>query len=210
MSQQYFADPVTQGQSWCMSFTVHPVTARLLPALEELFGSAGACNGCWCMHWRIGTAYKKRPREQNRQALREIVNDGPPPGLLAFDGELPVGWCQLTPRTDLPWLDDGARYLGRVDDVPVWTLSCFYVRRSHRHRDVAAALIDAAVHTAKDAAAPELEAYPIDTGVPGHSSNIFTGTAAMFESAGFRMVASRAPSRPIMRHDLTMIGRTLD
>lgn len=126
--------------------------------------------------------------------------------MLAFDGELPVGWCQLTPRNELPWLDDGARYLGRVDDQPVWALSCFYIRRSYRHRDIPAALIDAAVHTANEAAAPELEAYPVDTEVPRHTSNIFTGTAAMFERAGFRVVARRTPSRPIMRHDLPTIS----
>src|SRR5699024_4665390 len=92
------------------------------------------------------------------------------------------------------------------DDVAVWALSCFYVRRSHRHRDVPAVLIDAAVQVASEADAPELEAYPIDTAVPGHSSNIFTGTATMFERAGFRVVARRTPSRPVMRHDLTRVA----
>src|SRR5262249_10517280 len=33
----------------------------------------------------------------NKTAFREIVERGPPPGLLAFDGDIAVGWCQLTP-----------------------------------------------------------------------------------------------------------------
>jgi hypothetical protein len=37
--------------------------------------------------------------------------------LLAFDGDVAVGWCQLTPREALPWLDRTWR-LKRVDDVP--------------------------------------------------------------------------------------------
>lgn len=157
------------------------------------------------MHWRIGTAYKKRPREENQQALRATVDDHAP-GLVASDGDLVVGWCQLTPRAELAWLDNGARYLGRVDDLPVWSLSCFYVRRSHRNNGVPDALIDAAVRTAAREAAPALEAYPIDTSVPGHTANLFTGTATMFERAGFRAVARRTPSRPVMRHDLTTSG----
>jgi hypothetical protein len=44
-----------------------------------------------------------------------------------------VGWCQLTPRDALPWLDRAWR-LKRVDVVPVWSLSCFYVRKGYRKR----------------------------------------------------------------------------
>ena len=56
------------------------------------------------MYWRLGGAYRGR-REENKETLRKIVRRGPSPGLLAFNGDLPVGWCQLTPRDALPWLD---------------------------------------------------------------------------------------------------------
>jgi hypothetical protein len=45
-----------------MNLTVRPLTPDLWPQLEELFGRVGACNGCWCMYWRIGGAYSQRPR----------------------------------------------------------------------------------------------------------------------------------------------------
>jgi hypothetical protein len=77
--------------------------------------------------------YRKRLREQNKVAFRAVVKRGSPPGLLAFDGDVAVGWCQLTPRDALPWLDRGWR-LKRTDVVPVWSLSCFYVRRGYRKR----------------------------------------------------------------------------
>ena len=112
-----------------MKLAIRPLTPDLWPALEDLFGKNGACNGCWCMYWRIGSAYRQRPRGQNKAAFREVVKGGPPPGLLAFDGDVAVGWCQLTPRDALPWLDRAWR-LTRVDRVPVWSLSCFYVRRA--------------------------------------------------------------------------------
>jgi hypothetical protein len=56
--------------------------------------------------------------------------------------------------------------------------------------------------TAMRARAPALEGYPIDTSAPKSTSNIFTGTAAAFARAGFKVVARRASARPIMRHDL--------
>src|SRR5256885_16408952 len=92
-----------------MKLTVRPLTPDLWPALEELFGKHGACNGCWCMYGRIGNAYRKRAREKNRTVVRAIVLRGPPPGLLAFNGDVPVGWCQLTPREAVPWLDQIGR-----------------------------------------------------------------------------------------------------
>ena len=114
-----------------MKLTTRPLTPDLWPALENLFGDSVAVRRCWCMYWRIGSAYRDRPHEENRAVFREIVERGPPPGLLAFDGDMPVGWCQLTPRDALPWLDRTWR-LKRVDDVPVCSPSCFYVRKCCR------------------------------------------------------------------------------
>lgn len=184
-----------------MRLTIRPLTLDLWPALEDLFGESGASNGCWCMYWRVGSLYHKRPRQKNKSAFRGVVKRGPPPGLLAFDGDLAVGWCQLTPRDALPWLNR-SRLLKPIDDVPVWSLSCFYVRRGYRKRGVMSALIDAAVNAAKRAGAPALEAYPVDTDAPQSTSNAFTGIASTFARAGFKTVACRAASRPIMRHDL--------
>jgi GNAT superfamily N-acetyltransferase len=189
-----------------MKLEIRPLTPDLWSALEDLFGKGGACNGCWCMYWRIGPEYHKRAREKNRSAFRMIVKRGPPPGLLAFDGERGVGWCQLTTRDDLRWLDR-ARFIECVDDLPVWAISCFYVRRGYRGQGVMSALIGAAVSAAKRAHAPALEAYPVDTARPESTSNVFTGTVSAFARAGFKVVARRTPSRPIMRHDLKGIAR---
>jgi GNAT superfamily N-acetyltransferase len=185
-----------------VNLEVRPVTPDQWSALTELFGEHGASNGCWCMYWRIGSLYRQRPRHLNRAALRRIVRRGPPPGLLAFDGETAVGWCQLTPRDEVPWLDRG-RALARVDDLPVWSISCFYVRRGCRRQGVTSALIEAAVHAAARGGAPAVEAYPWDAAeaVPGCA---YTGFASTFARAGFTVVARRKPARPIMRRDLRL------
>jgi GNAT superfamily N-acetyltransferase len=186
-----------------MELTISPLTRELWPALEDLFGENGACNGCWCMYWRIGSAYRRRPRAANKAAFREVVEGGPPPGLLAFDGEVAVGWCQLTPRDALPWLERTWR-LRRVDEVPVWSLSCFYVRKGRRRRGVTSAMIAVALQTAKRAGAPALEAYPLDADLSPSASG--TGYASTFARAGFDTVARRTPARPIMRHGLEAIA----
>lgn len=154
------------------------------------------------MYWRLGPDYYKRPREENRADLRRLASSGQPPGLLAFDGDsdggIAVGWCEVAPRADLAWLER-ARFLQPVDDVPVWSVPCFYIRRSHRGKGVMDALIAAAVAMAARAGAPAVEAYPVDTTVPGHTGNLYTGIASAFARQGFEVVAQRKPDRPIMR-----------
>ncbi len=177
-------------------FTIRPLTPDLWPALEEVFGAHGACNGCWCMYWRIGSVYTRRPRAQNRSDFRAIVRRGPPPGLLAFDGDIPVGWCQLTPRAVLPALEANPRY-PRVDERPVWSVSCFYIRRGYRRRGISAQLLGAAVKAARRAGAPALEAYPATPGSPS-----YTGVTTTFARAGFKTVVDRNPRRPVMRREL--------
>lgn len=181
-----------------MRLTIRPFKPDLWPALEDLFGKKGACNGCWCMYWRIGATYRRNPPEKNKSAFLEIVKHGPPPGLIAFDGDKAVGWCQLTRRDALPWLDRKSR-LKRVDEAPVWSLSCFYVRIGYRKKGVASALVAAALKAAKRAKAPALEAYPLDADKTPSASS--TGYTTTFARAGFRVVARHVPARPIMRYD---------
>jgi GNAT superfamily N-acetyltransferase len=110
--------------------------------------------------------------------------------------------CQLTPRDELPWLDRTWR-LKRVDDLPVWSLSCFYIRIGYRRKGVTAALIDAALKAAKRAKAPALEAYPLDASKTPSASS--TGFVTTFARARFKTVACHTAPRPIMRHDLKNI-----
>lgn len=181
-----------------MPLAVRPLTPDLWPALEDLFGPQGASNGCWCMYWRIGPAYGKRPRGENREDFRRVVDRGPPPGLLAFDGERAVGWCQLTPRRNLAWLQR-RRAGAAAEDAPVWSISCFYVRRGYRGRGVTAQLVAAALEKARAAGALAVEAYPVDTARPGATRNVYTGRATTFARAGFVEVERGRYGRVVMR-----------
>jgi len=175
---------------------VEPLTEQLWPAFADLLDQGGPAGRCWCMAARIGTAYRHRPPEQNRADFRAVVQQGPPPGLLALAGSSAVGWCQITPRHALP-AHNRAWRVRPVDDVAVWAITCFYVRKGHRRQGTMSALIGAAVDFARDAGAPAVEAYPLDGSVS--PSATATGYASTFARAGFVEVARRSPERPIMR-----------
>lgn len=176
---------------------VRPLAPDIWPALDDLFSVESAVGRCWCMYWRIGAEYRKRPPEQNRRDFLRVVQEGPPPGLVAFEGETAVGWCQLTPRSDLPRLER-SKVLKPVDDLPVWAISCFYIRKGYRRQGVSTALIEAALDRAREAGAAAVEAYPLDAALTPSSSH--TGYASTFERLGFVEVARHVDSRPIMRY----------
>jgi GNAT superfamily N-acetyltransferase len=150
------------------------------------------------MYWRLGAAYRRNSAAVNQAAFKKVVKTGPP-GLIAFDGERAVGWCQLTPRAALPWLDRNWR-TQRVDDVPVWAVSCFYVRKGHRRQGVTRALLEAAIKAARKARVPALEAYPLDASLSPSSTS--TGYVSTFRRAGFKTVARPTKARPTMRLEL--------
>jgi GNAT superfamily N-acetyltransferase len=182
-----------------MDVTVRPLTPDLWPALEDLLAGAGAAGRCWCMYWRLGPAYRQRPAEENRVAFRKVVDEGPPPGLVAVAGDLAVGWCQVTPRHAIPAIGQMWR-LQPVDEQPVWSISCLYVRKDYRKRGVTAVLVAEAIEAARRAGAPAIEAYPFDASVSPSATG--TGYASTFERAGFTTIARRVPARPIMRLQL--------
>ena len=190
--------------SLSMKLTVRPLTPDLWPALVDLFGEKGACNGCWCMYWRIGNAYRRAAPEENKAAFEKVVKHGPPPGLPAFKGKVPIAWCLLTPRDTLAWLD---RSWARVNDVPVWSISCFYVRKGYRRQGVTAGLLKEAMKTAKRNGAQVLEAYPLDADRSPSASG--TGYVTTFKNAGFTIVSRRSPARPIMSYDLRPLRRNV-
>ncbi len=180
--------------------TFHPLTPERWPDLEKLFGPRGACGGCWCMVWRLRRAdFNKGKGDGNRQALHDLVAEDTQPGVLAYAGGEPVGWCAVAPRADYPALAR-SRVLAPVDDRPVWSITCLYVARPYRRRGVSVRLLKAAAQFAHERGARVVEGYPIEpSSDPMPAAFAWTGLASAFRQAGFREVLRRSQTRPIMR-----------
>ncbi|MDI7277360.1 MAG: GNAT family N-acetyltransferase [Anaerolineae bacterium] len=180
----------------------HPLSGERWPDLEALFGPNGASGGCWCMWWRLPRAeFDRQKGEGNRQLLKALADSGHAPGILAYAGGRPVGWCSIGPREEFVTLER-SRVLARVDDEPVWSVVCFYVARGFRRQGIMAGLLGAAVAFARARGATIVEGYPIAPAGPLSSFSAYTGLASTFARAGFVEVARRSATRPIMRYVL--------
>jgi GNAT superfamily N-acetyltransferase len=190
-----------------MKLAFRPVTSARWADLERLFGEKGACAGCWCMYWRTTHAqYEKQKGEGNRKALQKIVASGRVPGILAYAGKEPIGWCSIEPRERFVRLE-GSRVLAAVDENPVWSVACFFVARPWRRKGVSVALLRAAVDYARKRGAKIIEGYPVDARKEkAPDAFVWTGLTGTFLAAGFKEVARRSPTRPIMRKVLVSRG----
>lgn len=180
---------------------IHPLTPARWRDLEALFGERGACGGCWCMFWRLTRSeYERKKGAGNRRAFKRIVESGPPPGLLAYAGGKPVGWCAIGPREDYPTLKR-SRVLAQIDDKPAWSVTCFFVARPFRRQGVTVQLLKAASDFASKIGARIVEGYPVEPR-KGIMPDVFayTGLPSAYRKAGFVEVLRRSETRPIMRH----------
>lgn len=188
---------------------IQALTPERLADLAALFQEGGDPRWCWCAYFRVrGRDWTNSTTAENRAVLEAAVDElGPAraPGLVAYADGAPVGWVSLGPREDYDRLA-ASTVRAPIDDTPVWSIVCFVVGRRSRGRGVAEALLRAAVEYARDRGATTLEAYPVEipAGRRIPSAHAYHGTLAMFERAGFTVVArrqanARSPVRPIVR-----------
>ncbi len=180
--------------------TVKPLTQQTWEAFEHLFGENGACGGCWCMFWHMKRSeFDALKGQGNRQMLAHRVSRGEVPGLLAFLGEQAIGWVAVEPRTAYQALER-SRSLAAMDDLPVWSIPCFFVDKKYRKQGLSTWLIEQAVQYAFDNGAPALEAYPVHyEGGKASDTFYYTGKISAFEKAGFKEVARPSKTKSIMR-----------
>lgn len=185
--------------------TTHLLTPELWPAFEDLFGKQGACYGCWCTHFRLPPALRKEnDRQRNKDFIHARIEAGPPPGILAMDGDVANGWMQIGPRADVPEWNNGGRASAplqpqEASDPAVWAISCFFIRQRARGQGLTHRLVSAGIEHARQNGARLLEACPINRSKDSRSIGLFVGSTRVFEKAGFQEVAHRKPGRPLMR-----------
>jgi GNAT superfamily N-acetyltransferase len=181
--------------------TFHPLTKNRWNDLELLFGERGACGGCWCMSWRLNLAqFEKQKGMANKDAMRKLVNTGETPGILAYYKDEPIAWCSVAPRVKFIRLEK-SRVLKKIDDNPVWSISCIFIANEFRRQGVSKYLLESVIKFCKYNGAKIIEAYPQEP----YNSNIpsafaWTGILSTFEKAGFEVAERRSKRRPIMRY----------
>ena len=186
------------------SLRIEPLTESRMEDFAAVVNPNHRQKHCWCLSHRLSAQeIRERGGEDRYEAMCSLAREKIAPGVIAYLGDQPVGWCSISPRAQIPKLEN-SKLIRPVDDLRVWSIICMVVRGGYRRRGVNRQMVLGAVEYAKSLGAPAVEAYPVDPEGRMDLTMAYVGTRKMFEEAGFEVVgvsdavASRMP-RLIMR-----------
>ena len=179
-----------------------PLTKGNWNKFLELFGEKGAGANCWCMHFRLNKSDHEEGKVNggNKSAMKQLVWNNKPTGLLAFYEDIPIAWCAFSPREDFVKLQK-SRVHKPIDDKKVWSVPCTFVKKEFRKHGVSVALLKGLVKYAKEKDIKIIEAYPtIPTQEKLPDGFAWIGLYKSFERAGFEIVDKTSKHRPMVRY----------
>ena len=187
---------------------IYALDAERCGDLAALFGSNGTTRGCWCMWFLLSYGEVQRGwGDGNRDRFLALAASSEVPyGVLAYEGDLPVGWCAVGPRSRY------ARALRSpilkptrdpAEDDSVWFVPCFFTRVGHRRKGVSERLLAAAIAEARTHGAAAIEGFPLAGNGPFSRTDLYLGTEPLFAAHGFRPVSRPSVRRVVMRLELS-------
>ncbi|KGN39235.1 GNAT family N-acetyltransferase [Knoellia subterranea] len=195
-------------------YVVKPANAVPFDDIQTVFGGRGDAHGCQCQWFKLAPkeSLGRVGIDELRARLEEQSRCGHPraratTGLVAYNGDDPVGWIAVEPRTaytsmvrngKVPW---EGRDENR-EDPSVWAVTCFVARVGHRKRGVSRALLAAAVEHARARGATAIEGYPMASAQGAITGELFVGLEPVFADAGFDVVTRPTKRRVVMRLNL--------
>ncbi|MDI6943657.1 GNAT family N-acetyltransferase [Microbacterium barkeri] len=185
--------------------TTAPATTAQWYDVQSALTGGGDGRSCQCM-WPVlpNKEWQTTSVDERERMLRDEIDAGPPPGLVAYADGRAAGWVRVGPRpAQRRVLRSRIVKSGTqesLEDDGVWAITCFSIRREHRGLGITRALLDAAVDYARSNGARVLEAYPIDTdsGRETRSNDLYVGALSTFANAGFKVIAHPTPSRAVV------------
>ena len=192
----------TKDIGFLSQLTFEPLSKDNWGKFVQLFGEKGACGSCWCMYYRL----KKQDFQEgkhnngNKNALKALVWEHLPTGILGFYEGQPIAWCAFAPREDYLKFEK-SRVHKRIDDQQVWSIPCFFIDKNFRRQGVSVELIKAIIKYAAKEGIKIIEAYPIiPTQEKLPDSFAWIGLYKSFEYAGFKIVDQTSKNRPMVRY----------
>jgi GNAT superfamily N-acetyltransferase len=184
------------------NLTFEPLSKKNWDKFVRLFGERGACGNCWCMSFRLPKKEWEEGKlhDGNKNAMKKLVQNNKPTGILGmYKGEA-IAWCALAPREDFAKLAN-SRVHKRIDDKPVWSIPCFFVKKDYRRKGVSVAMLKGIITYGKKHHIRILEAYPaIPTQEKLPDAFAWIGLYTSFKRAGFTIVDRTSKHRPMVRY----------
>jgi ribosomal protein S18 acetylase RimI-like enzyme len=148
---------------------------------------------CYCcfFHATSKAAWETCTSADNRALAAQMIRDGELRGLLAYVGDVPVGWCHYDRKSALPGLGVFYPELAAAGDpLQTGAIVCITVAQGYRGQGIARQLLAAACNELTELGCPVAEAYPLLQDSSAEEN--YHGTLGMYLSQGFVQTATVA------------------
>ncbi len=177
-----------------MSIEIKALSPDLIPNYIDFFdhrafSDDSPCGPCYCTSPSMDAASEARMISEfdddvkgtlRRYAIN-LLSEGRIHGYLAFENDIPVGWCNAGDRDGYPnWIPEIAR---QVSLGKTFSVLCFAIAPDHRGQGLSLALLERIVEDARAKGYAAVEGYPRMQ--KDRETYDFNGPLRLFEKAGF-------------------------
>lgn len=183
-------------------FAVKEFSKETWVDFESLFGKhKGVRGGCWCTFNLCTSAqYDKMTKDERKEFQKSLANQGLCSGILVYDKDTPIAWCQFGLAEKFPRFERMRAYNELdlpIDLQPRWRISCLFVDKHRRGEGLSRFALKSALESIRKHGGGVVEAFPLD--VPGARYPQYTGSEKMYKEEGFETVARLGKITLLMR-----------
>ena len=181
--------------------TIKPLDATTWDAYARIVErNKGVWGGCWCMAFHEEGFGKERSAEKNRQNKERRVKNGTAHAALVFLGDTAVGWCQFGKPEELPRIKLKAEYNKKIETMPDWRITCFFVDKEHRKKGISEVALNGALKEIAKLGGGIVESYPEeDLGQKTSSAFLYNSSIGIFDRNGFERIVKLGKNHWVVR-----------
>jgi GNAT superfamily N-acetyltransferase len=183
-------------------FVIKEFSKETWADFESLFGKhKGVRGGCWCtFHLCTSAQYDKMAKDERKEFQKALAYQGLGSGIIVYDGNTPIAWCQFGLAERFPRYDHMRAYKELdlpADLLPRWRISCLFVDKHRRGEGLSRFALKSAVESIRAHGGGVVEAFPLD--VPEVRYPQYTGSEKMYHDEGFETIARLGKNTLLMR-----------
>lgn len=161
-----------------IAFTTKELSKRTCDDFDTLFAEGTGWGRCGCLfalnapRSTRGATWAEQ-RKANVCTMRGLVEQGRSQGILVYDDQTPIGWCQFVPKDELRFIDVAA-------SGAAWFVTCFVIDPRYRGRGATSVALRAALKAITHKGGGVVE---------GHATAIAPGPPPKAERRGDRIAS---------------------
>jgi GNAT superfamily N-acetyltransferase len=168
-----------------MDIRVVPLDNSLRDDFYRVHSEEYGHNWCYCVAWWIPTwhGWEHRMAEQNRMMREQLFEVEEYDGYLLYDGDKPIGWCQVGPRDRLKKLIIEYKL---PNDSDIWAVTCFFIAPGYREIGLGSYMLSEILIDLKKRGVRYVQGFP-RRGKKLKVEDLWTGPESYFVKNGFKL-----------------------